>query len=111
MGHRLGVFGLAILVPLTAWAETIGPDRVEGDTPSGAYLGTEDQTGETVQGPWCGELIASWDWARCGRLRIAAEEKPRVCCKTCKKGKACGDSCIARLKTCQEPPGCACDAE
>jgi hypothetical protein len=31
------------------------------------------------------------------------------CCKVCTKGKACGDSCIARDKTCHQPRGCACD--
>jgi len=31
------------------------------------------------------------------------------CCKVCKKGKACGDSCIARDKVCHQPPGCACN--
>jgi hypothetical protein len=31
------------------------------------------------------------------------------CCKTCKKGKACGDSCIARDKACHKPKGCACN--
>jgi hypothetical protein len=30
------------------------------------------------------------------------------CCKICKSGKACGDSCIALEKTCKRPPGCAC---
>ena len=37
-----------------------------------------------------------------------APEEP--CCKTCRKGKACGDTCIARDKDCTEPEGCACDA-
>ncbi len=32
-----------------------------------------------------------------------------ACCKTCRKGKACGDSCISRDKTCRKPKGCACD--
>jgi hypothetical protein len=32
------------------------------------------------------------------------------CCKVCRKGKACGNSCISRTKTCHKPPGCACDA-
>jgi len=32
-----------------------------------------------------------------------------TCCKTCKKGKACGDSCIAATAHCSSPPGCACD--
>lgn len=34
----------------------------------------------------------------------------RRCCKICRAGKACGDSCIARSKTCRAGPGCACDA-
>lgn len=33
-----------------------------------------------------------------------------ACCKTCRKGKACGDSCISREKQCTTPPGCACDS-
>lgn len=32
-----------------------------------------------------------------------------ACCKRCSKGKACGDSCISRSKTCHEGQGCACD--
>jgi hypothetical protein len=32
------------------------------------------------------------------------------CCKVCRAGKACGDSCIARDKTCHKGKGCACDA-
>lgn len=32
-----------------------------------------------------------------------------TCCKTCTKGKACGNTCIARDKVCHRPPGCACD--
>jgi hypothetical protein len=35
----------------------------------------------------------------------------QTCCKTCRKGKACGNSCIARWKTCHKGVGCACDAE
>ena len=34
-----------------------------------------------------------------------------ACCKVCRKGKACGDTCIKRSYECTEPPGCACDAE
>ncbi len=37
-------------------------------------------------------------------VRVAEE-----CCKICHKGKACGDTCIARDKDCHKPPGCACD--
>ena len=31
------------------------------------------------------------------------------CCKVCRAGKACGDSCIAADKTCHKGKGCACD--
>lgn len=31
-------------------------------------------------------------------------------CKICRKGCACGDSCISCEKTCRKGPGCACDA-
>jgi hypothetical protein len=37
------------------------------------------------------------------------EVAPRECCKICRKGKACGDSCIARDRECHQPPGCACN--
>ncbi len=39
------------------------------------------------------------------RLQLVSD----ACCKHCKKGKACGDSCISRSKTCTQAPGCACD--
>ncbi|NBB82766.1 MAG: hypothetical protein GVY28_05105 [Alphaproteobacteria bacterium] len=31
------------------------------------------------------------------------------CCRICRVGKACGDSCISRSYRCHQPPGCACD--
>jgi len=38
-----------------------------------------------------------------------AQITPASCCKRCSKGKACGDSCIARNKSCSKGVGCACD--
>ncbi len=32
-----------------------------------------------------------------------------ACCRVCRKGKACGNSCISRAKTCHKGPGCACN--
>lgn len=32
----------------------------------------------------------------------------RTCCKHCRKGKPCGNSCIASHKVCHKGPGCAC---
>lgn len=33
----------------------------------------------------------------------------QACCKICRKGKACGDTCISRSYTCHVGPGCACN--
>lgn len=50
-------------------------------------------------------------------LFAAAPEKDECrpkseCCRVCKKGKACGDSCINEKLTCRKTEeGCACDAE
>ena len=32
-----------------------------------------------------------------------------ACCKVCRAGKACGDSCISRDKACHKGKGCACN--
>ena len=34
-----------------------------------------------------------------------------ACCKVCRKGKACGDSCISRRFDCHQGAGCACDED
>ncbi len=39
----------------------------------------------------------------------AAASEDRECCKICKKGCACGDSCISCDETCYLGVGCACD--
>lgn len=31
------------------------------------------------------------------------------CCKVCRQGKACGDTCIAKNEQCTKGAGCACD--
>ncbi|MCY1012032.1 hypothetical protein OV079_42105 [Nannocystis pusilla] len=36
------------------------------------------------------------------------EEPEQGCCRYCSTGKPCGDSCIARNKTCRKGRGCAC---
>ena len=39
-----------------------------------------------------------------------AKETVHPCCKFCRKGKACGNSCIKRTHPCYQKAGCACDA-
>ena len=50
-------------------------------------------------------VLPSKSVATGGALQMAA------CCKICRKGKACGNSCISRSKKCTKPPGCACDGD
>jgi len=36
------------------------------------------------------------------------QQTQRSCCRVCSAGKACGNSCISRSKTCHQGAGCAC---
>ena len=40
---------------------------------------------------------------------LSGAELAAACCKVCRKGKACGNSCIKKSYTCHQPPGGACD--
>jgi len=44
-------------------------------------------------------------------LVAASSTSSQGCCKVCRKGRACGNSCIAKDKICRKPSGCACDAD
>lgn len=52
---------------------------------------------------------STWERLRALGLNTEATIWNAACCKTCRKGKACGNSCISRSKTCRKGPGCACD--
>jgi len=71
------------------------------------YVPEEDKARAAKRGMWAGEFVAPWDWRK-GK-RLDQEEAPIACCKVCKKGKACGDSCIKKTYNCTKPKGCACD--
>jgi endonuclease YncB( thermonuclease family) len=85
------------------------------------YVTIEEKAKVAKRGMWRGEFVPPWNWRRGERLDASAaktttqspsldQAQPRVCCKTCQKGKACGNSCISRRYTCRKPPGCACNA-
>ncbi len=56
-----------------------------------------------------GLFVAPASFGRCDGASAFASA-PRSCCKTCRAGKACGDSCIAASKACTKGRGCACNA-
>jgi endonuclease YncB( thermonuclease family) len=72
------------------------------------YVAEEADAKAKKLGLWRGQFVAPWDWRRGKRL---ATEVQKTCCKICRKGKACGNSCIRRTYTCRKGPGCACDAK
>jgi endonuclease YncB( thermonuclease family) len=77
----------------------------------------EEAAARTAQlGIWRGAFVPPWDWRRGVRTPTAGAgaDEPQsagTCCKVCRTGKACGNSCISQAKTCHKPPGCACDAQ
>ena len=79
---------------------------------STAYVGQEDAAHAAGLGIWRGAFTAPWDWRHGQRTPTITEstvESPAAaaCCKVCTTGKACGNSCISRLKSCHKPAGCA----
>jgi hypothetical protein len=40
---------------------------------------------------------------------VLTADTPKQCCRTCRKGKACGNGCISQERQCTKAPGCACD--
>ena len=71
------------------------------------YVPEEDKARAAKRGMWAGEFVAPWDWRKGERLD--SPEASIACCRVCKKGKACGDSCIKKTYNCSKPKGCACD--
>ncbi len=46
---------------------------------------------------------------KCSVSTTWAGDCTKRCCRMCRRGKACGDSCISRSKRCRKPRGCACN--
>ena len=77
---------------------------------SSAYVSQQRDAKRAKRGLWAGEFVAPWDWRRGKRLE-SKDTNQANCCKICRKGKACGNSCIRKTYTCHKSPGCACDAK
>lgn len=72
----------------------------------------EAQAREAQKGLWSEpNPIPPWDWRRGVRPESLKQTEPSTCCKVCRKGQPCGDSCIARDRQCKKPKGCACAGE
>ena len=76
---------------------------------SSDYVSQERDAKRAKRGLWAGEFVAPWDWRRGKRLENKDADQSS-CCKICRKGKACGNSCIRKTYNCGKLPGCACDA-
>lgn len=66
--------------------------------------------------PGAGDLAAEPDTATAEPSDTTVTPTPRApvrraCCRVCRTGKACGNSCINQNYTCRQPPGCACNRE
>ncbi|PTQ74536.1 hypothetical protein C8N42_104181 [Celeribacter persicus] len=53
--------------------------------------------------------IDLWQSLLTSQRQTAPQIYEAACCKVCRKGYACGNSCISRDKACHQPPGCACN--
>ncbi len=93
------------LIAAPAWAHdgVVDNDGCHPDLKQGRY--------HCHRGPLAGQSFSSGAEAR-GALKEAQPSRaPKAagCCKICRKGIACGNSCISETKTCRKAPGCACN--
>jgi micrococcal nuclease len=78
-----------------------------------AQLEAEARTAK--RGLWAdAHPVPPWEWRK-GKPSTAEETSVPArsvpapqCCKTCRSGQACGDTCIPHGQTCTRLPGCAC---
>jgi hypothetical protein len=61
---------------------------------------------DTTTGGYAPPAIAGIAWPLYQKLPLQDQDN---CCKTCNKGKACGNTCIEQKDQCTKPQGCACD--
>ena len=55
--------------------------------------------------------LQPWEWRKLRNYKkLEINDSSIACCKICRKGKACGDSCINKAYVCSKPKGCACNA-
>lgn len=107
---RLSAFLIAILsmVALEVWS-----GRTSAEDPLTAYATLNLSSGEVAKAAvnvgLAAEAAPPLGIALVMLLGASSGDDSQACCRLCQKGKACGDSCIARSKTCQQPAGCACD--
>lgn len=75
------------------------------------YKDQEEARGKGL-GIWKNEnVVQPWEWRKLRNYRnLEINDSSIECCKICKKGKACGDSCINKAYVCSRPKGCACNA-
>lgn len=69
----------------------------------------EAEAREARKGLWSEpNPVPPWDWRRGVRPENLKSVEPSTCCRICRKGKPCGNSCISRNRQCDKPIGCAC---
>jgi micrococcal nuclease len=78
-----------------------------------AQLEAEARTAK--RGLWAdAHPIPPWEWRQphhAPSIVVPFPQRPTPapqCCKTCRSGQACGDTCIPHGQTCTQPPGCVC---
>ena len=108
MPRFLSVLLFAFTLSLSASSQTFSSEAASQES------GQQVQHSEAIEYLLSAAAVVSdTEGISISRLSDDALGEPDVasaeCCKICRKGKACGDSCIAKSKQCTKGPGCACD--
>ncbi|ALM54249.1 hypothetical protein [Halomonas huangheensis] len=93
------IFSLLVMLAVTGCAHDFVTGS-EGDLPQRVAVAAALDEQPLTE---CGSYFRSFEPGS-GDLLLA-----QGCCRVCRTGKACGNSCINRSYTCHKGPGCACN--
>ena len=81
------------------------------EKPIWRYMEPNDSAGKMVDYvcKYAEENLTSEQYSPSQNFNLGDLNTNQSCCKICKKGKACGNSCISKEYVCRKPPGCACN--
>lgn len=103
---RLLFLAVFIIAPASLFAEDLATSKIPSEQ-------TAIQANLPVENTECGNIKSTENSSVDVNMVLALEETSVPtqygCCKICRIGKACGDTCISRYKECHVGPGCACD--
>ena len=102
--HKMKALNVCLLVLISLFSTVTFSSTVDNQTDNQNLVVESERNDFLANNTYEGSSFINELVAKSSDVSFA-----KYCCKTCKKGKACGDSCISKTKVCYKAEGCACN--